>query len=65
MPAIHLIFDADDRLQVPIEMLSKIGASCVVLRLPSQILHAEEVPELSRELARLFLTQLAIDHGGG
>lgn len=61
MPAIHLIFDARDKLVVPIDQLAYLGASCVVMRLPEGDLFAEDVPELSRELARLFLAQLAIE----
>ena len=67
MPAIHLIYDSQSKLTVPVEQLATLGVSCVVLLLPDGDLHAEDVPEISRELARLLLTQLAIpkDHAGG
>jgi hypothetical protein len=67
MPAIHLIYDERDKLTVPADQLAYIGASYIVLGLPNDGVSAEEVPELSRELARLLLTQLAIpkDHAGG
>ena len=63
MSTIHLIYDARDKLVVPTDQLATIGASCIILRLPDGDLYAEDVPNLSRELALLFLEQLAIAKG--
>lgn len=60
MAAIHLLYDPRDRLTAPIETMSAIGVSCIVMHLPAADLHAEDVPHISRELARLLLAQLAI-----
>jgi hypothetical protein len=60
MPAIHVIYDPQDRVSgLPVEDEKRLGISTMRLRIPEDCIMLRDVPKLGREIAELLLIQIS------
>lgn len=61
MPAIHVIFDPNDRINTPPDDLKRIGASAAIMSITSVEIETETIHETAVALAALLLNAIARD----